>query len=373
MDLITLNSSNYNIDKLIEGYDSLIWTERYTVASEFKLTTYNIRETKSALPLDSFVSLLDSLEVMMVETHEIVEDSDGVDQLIVTGRSVETFLEGRSAWAEPSYIGTEPISWARWVSYYESRNNADLAALAIFASVVSTISHDRPNELLPGVAVTHTLQSTYGGDQNALMERGDTYSAVLKFLDVDNLGIRSLRPPGSGNRISFNASGGKLSTTMSFTSTLRFDIYDGIFRTGVNFSQDAGHIDNPRHLWTKRGLKNVAWAKTPVMGYIIPRSAPEAYGFDRRLQIMEFGEEFNTFAKITKQAVRDMNQTKNTDIFSGLVSPSAPYTYGVDYNLGDLVMMSGKYTDPQIMRVTEYIRTEDQEGERGYPTLSTND
>jgi hypothetical protein len=54
----------------------------------------------------------------------------------------------------------------------------------------------------------------------------------------------------------------------------------------------------------------------------------------------------------------------------GQIVPDIQFKYGVDYNLGDIVEVEAPSSTITKARVTEYIRTQDKEGERSYPTLT---
>ncbi len=56
----------------------------------------------------------------------------------------------------------------------------------------------------------------------------------------------------------------------------------------------------------------------------------------------------------------------------GQISEESPFKLGRDYYLGDRVTLLGQYDFAQSMRVSEYIRTEDADGDRGYPGLVTS-
>jgi hypothetical protein len=57
-----------------------------------------------------------------------------------------------------------------------------------------------------------------------------------------------------------------------------------------------------------------------------------------------------------------------------LVQDSTIYRYRKDYDLGDLVAISGAYltgeTDTTTLRVIEHIESEDENGSVAYPTLA---
>ena len=74
-----------------------------------------------------------------------------------------------------------------------------------------------------------------------------------------------------------------------------------------------------------------------------------------------------------EDAVEDAKKTleagKRVVMLSGDVSPLSPYIYRTHYNLGDTVSLHGDHGLVEKMVVSEYIRTEDENGDRGYPGL----
>ena len=53
----------------------------------------------------------------------------------------------------------------------------------------------------------------------------------------------------------------------------------------------------------------------------------------------------------------------------GETVPTNQFKYGVHYNLGDIIEMQGNSNIVSISRITEYIRAQDEAGERAYPTV----
>ncbi len=62
MDLVRLGAAYttaYIPDLLVEGYNSLIWTERFDAFSEFELKSFDVAGMLSQLPEDTLVSHLE--------------------------------------------------------------------------------------------------------------------------------------------------------------------------------------------------------------------------------------------------------------------------------------------------------------------------
>jgi hypothetical protein len=64
---------------------------------------------------------------------------------------------------------------------------------------------------------------------------------------------------------------------------------------------------------------------------------------------------------------------KFTKVVDGEIVPDIQFKYGVHYYLGDVVELQGNSGIVQNARVTEYIRTQDESGERAYPTVTVLD
>ncbi len=64
-----------------------------------------------------------------------------------------------------------------------------------------------------------------------------------------------------------------------------------------------------------------------------------------------------------------LEEHERVELFDGKIFSEAPYQYNKHYFLGDKVSLLAEYDFDQTMRVIEYVRTEDVEGDRGYPGL----
>src|SRR4051812_17036171 len=94
MELLTLNDTNQS-GKLIENWDSLIWTERFNTVGDFNLQTGRVEEFMSLLPEGTRLTLRDSNIAMVVETHQIERKKNTPQKLTITGRSYESILDRR--------------------------------------------------------------------------------------------------------------------------------------------------------------------------------------------------------------------------------------------------------------------------------------
>jgi hypothetical protein len=54
----------------------------------------------------------------------------------------------------------------------------------------------------------------------------------------------------------------------------------------------------------------------------------------------------------------------------GETSPISEYKYGTDYKMGDILELESFTGALSKARVTEFIRSQDSNGEKAYPTIS---
>lgn len=438
MDLVrlgVLGDTTYTPDMMVEGYTSLIWTERFQDPGDFELKSFDIKGMKAILPVDTFVSHVETKEVMQVETHEVNMVGEGADQqpeLTIRGRSVVNILEHR--WVESSY------QTKRRMRYPYSATSA-LCVLLVNAirngsGADITRGDDNPDtpgegnhypwttlDVLPNIAITEAVASE-GPTRWWHLEQGMLLPQFQKIMVDADLGIRTIRPVSPNPGLFITVSGALANrgtitrTSMPDISQMRFEVYQGFDRSAtVQFSQLQGHIDKPTYLSSSRDFKTVVeimsgyaevsdvyrpgestlsgWQRkvtgmdggTPEIPAAPVPPAPlgrnpttaerNAYhdaldvwrvrNFNwnnRRAMLVQYFRNEQTAA-----AQRVLKEMRRVDMFAGDISDLSPYKYKTHYDLGDTVMLHGDYGQSAKMFVSEYVRTEDTNGDRGFPGL----
>jgi hypothetical protein len=188
------------------------------------------------------------------------------------------------------------------------------------------------------------------------------YKAIQNICDVYGMGFRLVKDPASSN--------------------LYWDVYVGSDRTtgqtslpAVVLSSALDNLQNTTELRSIALFKNVAYVYSKegmeiVYGQDVD---PDVAGFDRRAMFIKMDEiedgDPDASDKMIQRGREELAKARNVIAFDGEMSPTAQYTYGVDYNLGDLVELRNDSGTASIMRVTEQIFSSDKEGIRRYPTL----
>lgn len=383
MDLLTVKKSDYSVGKLVEGHKLLIWSERFQPWGDFELRTEDIDYTRNLLPEGSFCTLMDTEEVMMVDSHEIENDDDGVPNLVVKGRTIDSFLENR-VWKNAPYGKTIKMQTKYTIK--------EAAAALAWNSIANGTGDDvlRAGETypagneLPNTVVTVSMPA--GTDDGAVkgrkLENGVVYDQLMTFLSSGKLGIRIIRPNGTTGRKVNIGSGGAFSTVLTEDIlNLRFDIYKGRDLTDkVVFSWKAGHLDEPKYLFSSLALKTGAYVVGDPRNHYY--TDPDAIagtntGWNRRDTFVDGGsKEDGADADDFEESLEDIGlravrkEGKHVNTVDAQISPFINFKYNKDYRLGDRIKVQGQYGSDNKW-VTEFIRTQDDNGEVGYPTLSS--
>lgn len=104
MNLFVLDK-NLDVVAIVDVYTSLIWTDRYQEAGDFELHLPVDRNALQTLKQDYYLWRNDSEHTMIIEKLEIKSDPETGNDLIVTGRSLESILDRRVIWGLKSLSG----------------------------------------------------------------------------------------------------------------------------------------------------------------------------------------------------------------------------------------------------------------------------
>ena len=359
MDLITLNE-DYQQTKLIENYDSLIWTERFNTIGDFQILSGNVEQFMQLLPEGTVVSLRETTVPMIVETHEIVRKKDAPTQIKITGRDFCSILDRRVS------VQSVIASLAEWQVVVKIPS--DVAHYIIYRICVDGLNDVKdifPADKVQFITPDDYLMST-GPNREFSVPRGKLLSAVLGFLQTEARedpttippspavvphGIRAMRPNASG-------------------SAIGIEIYKGTDRSSsITFDATRDLLDDGRYLFSKVGSATDAYLLGDTSAFKMTKGEVAPSGLDRRVILVESTTESADALK--NQGARALSEAHETALFDGSINQDlSPYTYNVDYFLGDIVQTEGDYGLVTKSRITEYIRSEDATGSKAYPTLS---
>ncbi len=350
--------------QLINGLKSKLWIERYRDVSEFELIADVETDMRNVLPIGTLVSHVDTDEVMVVENHEIREDSGQKTDIKITGRSFESYLENRivgsnKAWPTTASATTEYVlgaayTWQQLVTMIQDH---------IYTSKVID-----QNDAVANVVVMTNVPGI-GVAESRPIARGDLYTRSIELLNVDNLGIKAVRP---GSRSPLGAS----------DPNMVILVHEGLdLSSQVVFSSITGEIESADYLWSNKKAKNAIlvtgrWIETVVKD--------PGVGYSRRTMFLEASDIDSAYSTAPTGTARDSviaqmqargraalaAQKELTLVKTDANKNASTYKYREHFEVGDIVTVEGSFSETRPMRVAEYVEIEDETGQSGYPTLT---
>lgn len=265
MELYTLDGLLRRTE-IIEGYESFIWTERYSDIGECEIITPSTQQYRNLLASGTFLALSESKRVMKIETIENTQDSDGARKLKVTAKEITNILNDRVA--KTSAVGSKPKTW-------KATGKPSDILRTLFDYTCRDAVED-PTDKLP-LLVTGSLYSTGNLSENTTnytveRDKSPLFEAIKELADVWDLGFRLYKGDDTGK--------------------LYFDVYKGNDRTSsqqllpaVIFSPDLDSLQNVSELTSVAKSKNVARVicEMAELDVYTTTSSNTTAGFDKRV------------------------------------------------------------------------------------------
>lgn len=370
---------NFLKQEVIDGFNSVIWTERYYGDSEVELVVPTNKENISRLAEGTFLGLDHSNEIMIIETANNEEGN-----LKVVGMSLLPWLNNRFVratakhedkyWAPPATVPGKLL----WDIVY----NMCCAGSPYLNGTIPT-GIPSPNELvIPGLGLD--AYDSKGDPITWPVPYGPVYDALRDIATTYEIGMQ----------ITLNSA--PFSSGMSYS--LGFRSYRGLDRTSgqtvnkqVRFSPQMESLANIKELRSLAQFKTRTYAFAPegmetlTVGLapgMSSRAGSQYTGFDLRA-LMMYAQDITTdtiggsAAKLLQllntQAAQALAAAAYIKTVDGEIVPTSEFVYGRDYSLGDVIEVQGNSDIIQSSRVVEYIRSQDEAGERAYPTVAMLD
>ncbi len=392
MDLYTLNVNFLDKD-VVDEYVSAIWTERYSEAGDCQLVVPATAENIVKLKEGTFLALRGSKEVMLLETQSIEKGL-----MTVIGKTLPIFLNHRASWFKnPAFTGAGGAT-DKVVDYTDAtKKPGEFIADVVNKMVINPVafpstpySWDEANldwdyDKIPFLSLGTV--DTSGTAKRLTVPVGPLYDAIANLAKQEDVGFSlylQSADPDTGYVLKFTTYKGKDRTSGQSVNPL------------VRLTRDLDGIQDIKEVNSVAKYKNVAYVyyKGEISIHYAEPSLPIPEGFERRIMVVDpegepvarssyqtswgYGSSYAVYyvgpADITafrEQAARDALANNNyIHAIDGQTSPITEYRYGIDYGLGDTIELEGYTGNLTKAKITEYIRSEDQTGEKAYPTIS---
>lgn len=376
MEFYTLGP-DFQKQELIDTYVSAIWTERYADSGDFALSIPATVENRALLVEGTLLSTPASEEVMLLESVEIKNSV-----LKVTGFSLDKAPFEARLIIPSDDIEEQSMTREGAVSTVVNGLVIDFATAAGWNTLYGAtlpIGVDGARQAIANLVIG---EAATGASQKFSIARGPLYDEIKKICQGNNTGWKLIP-----------------ANVVSGSYDLEFSTWNGRNLTSdqatypiVRFSPALDTLAEITELRSISGYRTVAYAISPgfdattLIGgsqftgkaYAYPSAETET-GFGRRtllvaisgITIDSVNDDFATYQAIMNQHAKDALANNNfTKVVDGEVVPQSEFQYGTHYGLGDIVELQDNDGYIQKARITEYIRTQDANGSRAYPTVN---
>jgi hypothetical protein len=345
--------------ELINNLDRTLWVERYRDPGEFSFEGKVSAGLRDFLPKGTLISHVDTLEVMIVESHQISETQEDDPTIVVTGRSFPSHLENRAVGVNQARTSSTRTTYEMGTDFVH-----DQIVILINDHISTPVSSD---DELENVLAETDLVSVGKPPAARPVEFGSLWERVLELLRYDDLGIKTIR------RNTFGVGSDTYTTLL---------IYRGIDRSKeVLFSWKSGDLEAAQYLFSNKN----AYTSALVLGQYVVMMVddPAKTKYDRRIMVVDGSDIDGYFGAMPvgvdltnveygltiRGYLAIVNQT-DINIMQTDMSKTAKYQYRRDFNIGDLISLDGNYGQLETFRIVEYAEVEDENGESGHPTLA---
>lgn len=415
MELVILDEDLIEMSRFDE-FDSLVWNERYQEPGDFQLRSYGIENTLKVLHNGLLVGVNNSDFVMQVTNIDTDVDSSGNEVVTVTGKTLEHIFAHRPAVPKISSVfAMDADNPDGWEFGFEDEERATLDPFQdiIYQVIAQTdINHYGRSELrwltLPFMYYIYSTQPAGGYSalpqlqRHYVIDRGATVQDVLdEMLPEAQMGIATMRPMSNSSLWDSHIRNVEENPTRPgmciFYSPVRlrdpvtFDYLledftsesiqkDGDF-TNIEFRAHEDGVSANGDWYTSMPDLDSEWYQ--ISGQL--GNYREGGGLNRRVSLTEVSRfdlpEHELQKDHRSSAVRLFDRYAEANVYSVETSGIFPYSpkfYGLSsghpngFFLGDVVTLNlrGEREGEVDVQVKEYIRTQDADGYKEYPTFT---
>lgn len=377
MQLFVLDKS-FEVVSLCDTFSSLIWTERYSGYGDFELYLPASMANINMFPRGFYLWLIEPLihdkngkkietrnDVMVIEKTELSTDLEEGDRLVVSGRSLESLLLRRVIPKKVKYESTDPREIIKTI-LNENIINPSEQARKIHNFKIAMDSSQRPDT---------KDKRTYEFD-------GDyVYDAIKTICDDYDWGFSLDLKTDDQWRTSYLAFSTIYGIDRSYEQTKNpYMVFSPRFDNLVSSDtiEDDTEFYNSAYVASTEETKD---DKTRRLIKYIPNNSGRSEWDIRETFYTNSDAKLNDgnnnprpdsdiYSELEKYGKDELKTQKSNDSFNAEIALLNSVQYHRDYDIGDLIQFDNVYGVNRTARITEYVRTEDDNGYREYPTFT---
>lgn len=350
--IFSLFNSDYQLVSIIDQFESVIWTLRYQSYGDFELILNN---NNNNIEVGYYVMNDRDNSIMIIENLRISINSDGLNTIQISGRSLESILLRRIIWPGMTWTN-KPIQTIVSDIIRDSFSNPSVTNRKISNF---TFDETTSNELSIG-----NLSVQYTGD--------NVYDVIKDLCGRYAIGFCILLDPYNENptfklqlysgedRSYQQTERSYVVFSKSFENLLNGDYKENRTyecNTALVAGEDSG--SNRKFVYLEGSVGNVGLHRKEL--YVDAR--------DIQSETSSGTISANTYQDLLMARGRDklLNYKVETQ-FDVSIFDDHPFQFSKDYFLGDVVQIEFGGLS-RSARVMEFIYSEDQNGSTSYPTL----
>lgn len=377
MQLFVLDKS-FEVVSLCDTFSSLIWTERYSGYGDFELYLPASIENINMFPRGFYLSLIEPPvydkngkkievrnDVMIVEKTELSTDLEEGDRLVVSGRSLESLLLRRVIPKKVKYESIDPREIIKTI-LNENIIEPSEPARKIHNFKIAMDSSQRPDT---------KDKRTYEFD-------GDyVYDAIKTICDDYDWGFSLDLKTDDNWRTSYLAFSTVYGTDRSYEQTKNpYMVFSPRFDNLISSDtiEDDTEFYNSAYVASTEETKD---NKTRRLIKYVPNNSGRSEWDIRETFYTNSDAKLNDgnndprpdsdiYSELEKYGKDELKTQKSNDSFDAEIALLNSVQYHRDYDIGDLIQFDNVYGVNRTARITEYVRNEDDNGYREYPTFT---
>jgi len=349
---VTIKDKDMKAVAILDTYESLIWTDRYSLCGDFEIYTQVTKRALEILLPGNYLFILGSDRTMIIEGWDIKTTPDLGGMLTVTGRSLESLLDRRIILEQTVLAGSFQLAIKKLLD-----ENA----------IVCT---GYPNRCIPNLIFEMSSDTNITSLELDGQYYGDNLYETIRILcESNNVGFK---------------------ITVNSSNQLVFKLYYGVDRSYfqstnpyVVFSPNFENLLSSHYVQNMKTLKTFSLVGGEGEGSdrkMTSVADETMIGLSRREMFTNAADLSSTIdggsmtpeeylSQLAQRGVDDLGRNSFTSAFDGEIDPTVLFIYGTDYFLGDIVQIRNEYGLESRSRVSELILSQDKTGNNVYPTF----
>jgi len=332
---------------LIDDYYSLTWTERYFEAGDFELELPISYDQDNIIKIGNYLSIDDSTaaQAMLIENIRPYNDGDKT-ALVVSGHGAEYLLHQRMIPDVQTRVGTSV---------------EDLMQLYIQWHASNCVDTDRIIPQIYNVFQTPTITTPY----YEVIGEINLYDLIVQMAKATGVGWKLTWQLGGFLFIAYEGLNRSWTQSPVVNNPVIFsDVFDNVISSSFYMSQG-----DTANLCRVLCPEEVTYTDVDVW----EEGKGEPIGIDRHemlltTQLDRYGvtpplDDAGVLQILQVRGRAELNSKKMRGVFEGDFDINAPFRFGVDFNMGDMVdcYLQGRLS---IARVVELVRTYSPDGKK---------